>query len=83
MSLRTASLRTASVLLLALAAITLPVQAQVEEYMLQPGSKVGPQTKVKPKNCVTAADGAVTCDTQLENSPGDTPAKPEFNPFTN
>jgi hypothetical protein len=62
-------LRTAPVLLLGLAALTLPVQAQVEEYMLQPGS--------------TAADGAVTCDTELENSPGSTPAKPEFNPFRN
>ncbi|MEB3165610.1 MAG: hypothetical protein VKO65_02960 [Cyanobacteriota bacterium] len=76
-------LRTAPVLLLGLAALTLPVQAQVEEYMLQPGSTVGPETKVKPKNCVTAADGSVTCDTELENSPGSTPAKPEFNPFRN
>jgi hypothetical protein len=76
-------LRTAPVLLLGLAALTLPVQAQVEEYMLQPGSTVGPETRVKPKNCVTAADGAVTCDTELENSPGSTPAKPEFNPFRN
>lgn len=76
-------LRTASALLFALAALSLPVRAQVEEFMLKPGSTVGPETRVKPKNCVTAPDGSVTCDTQLENSPGTTPASPEYNPFRN
>jgi hypothetical protein len=55
----------------------------VEKFMLQPGSKVGPETKVKPTNCVTAPDGSVTCDTQLENPPGTTPAKPIYQPFRN
>ena len=57
--------------------------AQSESFLLGPGSSVGPATKVKEKNCVTAPDGSVTCDTQLENSPSDTPAKPQFNPFRN
>jgi hypothetical protein len=51
--------------------------------MLQPGSKVGPETRVKPTDCVTAPDGSVTCDTKLENSPSTTPAKPQYNPFGN
>jgi len=75
--------RTASVVLLGLAALGLPAMAQVEKFMLQPGSKVGPATKVKPTNCVTAPDGSVTCDTELENSPSSTPAKPQYNPFRN
>ena len=57
--------------------------AAVESYMLAPGSNVGPATKVEPKNCVTAADGSITCDTQLVNPPGDTQAKPQYNPFKN
>lgn len=75
--------RTAPALLLALAALAQPAVAQVEEFMLQPGSKVGPETRVKPTNCVTAPDGSVTCDTELENPPSSTPAKPQFNPFRN
>jgi hypothetical protein len=50
---------------------------------LGPGSSVGPSTKVKPKNCVTAADGSITCDTQLENSPSDTQARPMYEQFKN
>jgi hypothetical protein len=60
-----------------------PSLAQVEKYMLKRGSQVGPATKVKPTNCVTAPDGSITCDTELENPPGDTQAKPQFNPFKN
>jgi hypothetical protein len=60
-----------------------PSLAQVEKYMLKRGSQVGPATKVKPTNCVTAKDGSVTCDTELENPPGDTQAKPQYNPFKN
>jgi hypothetical protein len=61
-----------------------PAAAQVQQYMLGPGSSVGSQTKVEPKNCVTdPATGAITCDTQLVNPPGDTPAKPSYTPFGN
>ena len=58
-------------------------QAQVQKFILQPGSEVGPSTTIKPKNCVTAADGSITCDTQIENKPGDTPARPHYSPFSN
>ena len=60
-----------------------PVAAQVERYMLGPGSKVGPATKVKATDCVTQPDGTMTCNTKLENPPGDTPAKPVYSPFKN
>jgi hypothetical protein len=60
-----------------------PALAQVESFMLQPGSSVGPATQVKPTNCVTGPDGSVTCDTKLENPSGDTPASPQYNPFKN
>lgn len=60
-----------------------PALAQSETFILKPGSQVGPTTEVKPKNCVTAQDGSVTCDTELVNPPGNTPAKPQFNPFRN
>ena len=75
--------RTAPALMLGLAALALPAMAQVEKFMLQPGSKVGPETRVKPTDCVTAPDGSATCDTKLENSPSTTPAKPQYNPFGN
>ena len=67
----------------ALGCLGQPALAQVESFMLKPGSKIGPATQVKPTNCVTAADGSVTCDTKIENSPSDTPAKPSFQPFKN
>ncbi len=60
-----------------------PALAQVESFMLKSGSQVGPATQVKPKNCVTAKDGTITCDTELVNPPGNTPAKPHFTPFRN
>ena len=60
-----------------------PVLAQSERYLLGPGSTVGPATQVEPKNCITAADGSITCDTKLVNPVGDTPAKPQFDPFKN
>jgi hypothetical protein len=63
--------------------LTPPALAQVEDFVLKSGSEVGPATKVKPKNCVTAKDGSVTCDTELVNPPGNTPAKPRYNPFNN
>ena len=58
-------------------------RAQSESFLWGPGSNVGPATKVEPKNCRTAADGSITCDTQLVNPEGDTPAKPQYNPFNN
>jgi hypothetical protein len=58
-----------------------PALAQVESFLWGPGSNVGPATKVEPKNCVTAADGSISCDTQLVNPEGDTPAKPQYRPF--
>lgn len=72
----------------ALAAVALPcvagmpALAQAESFLWGPGSNVGPATKVEPKNCVTAADGSITCDTEIVNPPGDTPAKPQYRPFT-
>ena len=60
-----------------------PVLAQAGSYLLGPGSNVGPSTRVVPKNCVTAKDGTITCDTQIVNPPGDTPAKPIYEPFNN
>jgi hypothetical protein len=64
------------------AALELPAQAQVESFLWGPGSNVGPETKVEPQNCVTAADGSITCDTKIVNPPGDTPAKPQYRPFS-
>lgn len=60
-----------------------PGLAQSETYILKSGSQVGPTTEVKPKNCVTAKDGSITCETELVNPPGNTPAKPYYNPFKN
>lgn len=57
--------------------------AQTESFILKSGSQVGPATEVKPRNCVTAKDGSITCETELVNPPGNTPAKPQYNPFGN
>lgn len=66
-----------------LGGIPSPALAQVESFMLKSGSQVGPATQVKPKNCVTAKDGTITCQTELVNPPGNTPAQPQFTPFRN
>lgn len=67
---------------LLLGALTpLGARAQVQQFLLGPGSSVGPETKVKPKDCVTGPDGAITCDTQLVNPPGTTQAKPQYSPW--
>jgi hypothetical protein len=66
-----------------LAALAQPTLAQSESYLLGPGSTVGPSTKVKPKNCVTSPDGTISCDTQLETSPSDTEARPQYEMFKN
>jgi hypothetical protein len=71
------------VLLAASLGLAVPALAQSESFLLGPGSKVGPATEVKPKNCVTAPDGTVTCDTELVNPPGDTRAQPQFDLFRN
>lgn len=60
-----------------------PARAQVETFMLERGSNIGPETKVIPTNCVSASDGSVTCDTQIINPPSASPAKPQFQPFKN
>ena len=57
--------------------------AQAGSYLWGPGSNIGPATRVVPKNCVTAQDGSITCDTKVVNPPGDTPAKPQYDPFKN
>ena len=74
--------RSSSLLLRPLALLTIgslaaaaPALAQVESYLWGPGSNVGPASKVEPRNCVTAADGTITCDTEIVNPPGDTPAR--------
>lgn len=77
------SLRPLPVLLAACLGLAGPALAQTESFLLGPGSKVGPATEVKPKNCVTAPDGTVTCDTELVNPPGDTRAQPQFDLFRN
>ena len=41
-----------------------------------PGSRTGKDSKVVPTNCVTMADGAVSCDTKLETPASNTPARP-------
>jgi hypothetical protein len=77
-------LRLGAALVLALPILAAsPGRAQVETFILKQGSNVGPSTKVKPHNCVTGKDGSVTCDTKIENDPGTTPAKPQFQPFRN
>jgi len=58
--------------------------AQVQQYMLGPGSSVGEKTKVEPKDCVTdPVTGAITCDTKIVNPPGNTQARPQYEPFGN
>ncbi|WP_216904731.1 hypothetical protein [Synechococcus sp. CCY 9618] len=69
--------------LLAVLCLTPPALAQVESFMLQRGSKVGPATEIKPTDCVTGPDGSVTCNTVIENPPGETPARPKYQPFQN
>lgn len=69
--------------LAAAALMPIPTLAQSGSYMLGPGSNVGEATEVKEDNCVTAADGSITCNTKLVNPPTDTKAKPQFDPFSN
>ena len=75
-------LRAAAALITGLC-LAAPAEAQVESFMLKRGGSVGPETKVKPTNCVTGPDGSVTCNIELENPKSDTPAQPKYQPFKN
>ena len=57
--------------------------AQVEKFILGPGSNVGAKTRVVPINCYRSRDGVISCDTKLVNPAGTTPARPTFSPFNN
>ena len=78
MALRSALLGASALVLLPAAAM-----AQSGSYILGPGSDVGKETRIEESNCVTAADGSVTCDTKIVNPPGQTRARPQFEPFSN
>ena len=60
-----------------------PLLAQQETWLLGPGSSTGKNSTVVPTDCVENADGSVTCNTKIENPPGETPARPGYQPFTN
>jgi hypothetical protein len=68
--------------LLILPALCASAGAQSETWRLKPGSKAGPGSEIKP-TCVTHPDGRVECTTEVERPSTDTPARPEFNPFSN
>ena len=55
--------------------------AQTEGWLLGPGSKTGKESRIEPTNCITGADGSITCDTKVVNPPNNTPARPYYNPF--
>ena len=57
--------------------------AQVEKFILGPGSNVGAKTRVVPTNCYRSRSGVISCDTKLVNPSGTTPARPQFSPFNN
>ena len=78
----TATLTAVCTLLLSFSTALAPAaRAQSEGWMLGPGSKTGKDSKVVPTNCVTTADGAITCDTKVETPASNTPARPYYNPF--
>ena len=55
--------------------------AQTEGWLRGPGSATGKDSTIEATNCITAADGSITCDTKVVNPVGDTPARPYYNPF--
>ena len=57
--------------------------AQVQKFILGPGSNVGAKTRVLPTNCFRSRDGSISCDTKLVNPSGTTEARPHFSPFNN
>ena len=81
-SITTSTLTAVCTLLLDFTTTLAPVaRAQSEGWMLGSGSKTGKDSKVVPTNCVTMADGAVSCDTKVETPASNTPARPYYNPF--
>jgi hypothetical protein len=83
-----APLRMAVPLSLALCSITggVSVEAQQERYLYdlrQPRGPVGPATKLKVNCEPGAAEGSLTCDTEIQNPPTDTPAKLQYQQFQN
>ena len=76
--------RLLGVSLLTTVSVMLPQGAmgQSEVWLLGPNSRTGEQSTVVPTDCVEGADGSITCNTKIENPPGDTPAKPFYNPFS-
>ena len=72
-------------LLASAAGLLLPsaAMAQSGSFMLERGSEVGKETRIEESNCITAVDGSVTCDTKIVNPPGQTQARPQFEPFNN
>ena len=79
-------LRLGAALVLTLGSLADGVMAQGERYLYnlkQPRGAVGPATKLKVDCEPNNAEGSVTCDTQIENSPSDTPAKLQYQPFEN
>ena len=80
-----ATTKTAAALLVSLSTLIIPAaRAQSEGWILGPGSRNDQNSTVVPTNCVTAADGTVSCDTKLESTGGrTTPARPYYNPFDN
>ena len=81
-TMTTAMLTAAFTLLLSFGAAVAPVaRAQSEGWILGPGSKTSKDSKVVPTNCVTTADGAISCDTKVETPTSNTPARPYYNPF--
>ena len=55
--------------------------SQTEGWLRGPGSATGKDSKIEATNCVTAADGSITCDTKVVNPASNTPARPYYNPF--
>ena len=81
-TMTTAMLTAAFTLLLSFSSVVAPVaRAQSEGWILGPGSKTSKDSKVVPTNCVTMADGAISCDTKVETPASNTPARPYYNPF--
>lgn len=69
-------------LLLGLSAgLPIAALAQSEGWMLGPGSRMDQSSEVVPTRCSTAADGSITCDTELKQTTKGTPARPYYNPF--
>ena len=77
-----ATTKTAAALLVSLSTLIIPAaRAQSEGWILGPGSRNDQNSTLVPTNCVTDDDGAITCDTKLENPDSSTSARPYYNPF--